>query len=178
MAADDETFTNILMNAVQPIDFRKGSQVAGAAEYVAAEVLVSYFARYIFKMEKRSLAELAAIHAVSIPLIGGLGAGFQDANIFGYESPWGDLVQDGAKGVPAVFVAQYICNTALSGLHAPKIAFTDILMTAGAKVVTRPLLALIYPYLGETFRNNLDVLEELFNSKQRAASRLLSDSSV
>ena len=78
--------------------------------------------------------------------------------------------------MPAVFVAQYICNTALSGLHAPKIAFQDILMTAGAKIVTRPLLALVYPYLGETFRNNLDVLEELFNSKQRAASKLLSDS--
>ena len=176
MGDPDETFTNILVNAVQPVDVRKGSQVAGAAEYVAAEVLVSYFARYIFKMEKRSLMELAAIHAVSIPFIGGLSAGVQDSNIFGYESPWGDLVQDGAKGVPAVFVAQYICNTALSGLHAPKNAFQDILMTAGAKIVTRPLLALVYPYLGETFRNNLDVLEELFNSKQRAASRLLSDS--
>ena len=171
----EEGITNVLMNAVQPVDFRHGSQVAGAAEYVAAEVLVSYFARYIFKMERRTIAELAAIHAVSIPLIGGLVAGVDDANIFSYNSPWGDLVQDGAKGVPAVFVAQYICNTALQGLHAPKLAFGDILMTAGAKIVTRPIIALLYPYLGETFRNNLDVLEELFNNKQRAASRLRSD---
>lgn len=170
----DESFTNILTNAIQPVDVRHGSQVAGAAEYVAAEVLVSYFARYIFKMERRTVMELAAIHAVSIPLIGGLSAGVEDANIFSYNSPWGDLVQDGAKGVPAVFAAQYICNTALAGLHAPKLAFGDILMTAGAKIVTRPLLALVYPYLGETFRNNLDVLEELFNNKQRAQSRLLS----
>ena len=170
----DETFTNILTNAVQPVDFRRGSQVAGSAEYIAAEVIVSYFARYLFKMEKRTVLELAAIHAVSIPLIGGLSAGFNDANVYAYESPWGDVVQDGAKGVPAVFAAQYICNTALSGLHAPKLSFGDILMTAGAKIVTRPLLSLIRPYLGETFRNNLDVLEELFNVKQRNASRLLS----
>ena len=171
---ESDRFTNVLMNAVQEVDIRHGSQVAGAAEYVAAEVLVSYFARYLFKMEKRTVLELTAIHALSIPLIGGLAAGFQDSNIYGYEAPWGDLVQDGAKGVPAVFIAQYVCNTALSGIHAPKLNFTDILMTAGAKVVTRPLLALLFPYLGVTFRNNLDVLEELFNSKQRAASQLLS----
>ena len=169
-----EAFTNILTNAIQPIDVRKGSQVAGAAEYVGAEVLVSYFARYLFKVEKRSLMELAAIHAVSIPLIGGLAAGVEDSNIYGYESPWGDLIQDGAKGVPAVFVAQYICNTALGGLHAPKLAFNDILMTAAAKIITRPLIALVYPFIGVAARNNLDILEELFNNKQRAASSLVS----
>ena len=174
MPPTPEAFTNILTNAIQPIDVRKGSQVAGAAEYVAAEVLVSYFARYLFKVEKRTLMELAAIHAVSIPLIGGLSAGVEDSNIFGYESPWGDLVQDGAKGVPAVFVAQYVCNTALSGLHAPKLAFNDILMTAAAKIITRPLIALVYPFIGQTGRNNLDILEELFNNKQRAVSSLLS----
>ena len=173
----DETFTNILTNAVQPVDFRRGSQVAGSAEYIAAEVIVSYFARYLFKMEKRTVLELAAIHAVSIPLIGGLSAGFNDANVYAYESPWGDVVQDGAKGVPAVFAAQYVCNTALAGLHAPKLNFQDILVTAATKIVTRPIVSIIYPYLGETFRNNLDVVEELV-SRQRSKSRLLSTSEL
>lgn len=168
----DENFTNVFNNAIQPVDIRMGSQVAGAAEYVAAEVLVSYFARYLFKVEKRSLMELAAIHAVSIPLIGGLSAGLEDNNVFGYESGWGDLVTDGAKGVPAVFAAQYICNTALQGLHAPKLGFNDILVTAASKIVTRPLIALVYPYLGDMLRTNLDVLEELFNQYQRNASAL------
>ena len=174
---DDETFTNILTNAIQPVDVRHGSQVAGAAEYVAAEVLVSYFARYLFKAQRRTLMELAAIHTVSILLIGGLSAGVDPSNIYGYESPWGDLIQDGAKGVPAVFAAQYICNTALAGLHAPKLQFADILMTAATKIITRPLVALVFPYLGVTFRNNLDVLEELFNNKQRAVSRLVAEPS-
>ena len=166
---------NILTNAVQAVDLRKGSQVFGAAEYIAAEVLVSYFARYLFKIERRTVMELAAIHAVSIPLIGGLVAGLEPNNPFGYQSPMGDLVFDGAKGVPAVFVAQYICNTALTGLHAPKLGFKDILVTAAAKLATRPLLSFVYPYLGPMFRNNLDILEELFQAKQRPASRLLSD---
>ena len=168
----DEKISNVFMNAIQPVDIRRGSQVAGAAEYIAAEVFVSYFARYLFKVEKRSLMELAAIHAVSVPLIGGLSAGFEDNNVFGYESQMGDLVTDGAKGVPAVFVAQYICNTALQGLHAPKLAFNDILVTAASKIVTRPLISLLYPYIGDQLRTNLDILEELFNNYQRNASAL------
>ena len=173
--AGEEKFQNVLENAIAPVDFRMGSQVAGAAEYVAAEVFVSYFARFLFKLERRSLMELSAIHAVSIPLIGGLSAGLEDNNIFSYESPWGDLVTDGAKGVPAVFVAQYICNTALAGLHAPKLAFNDILVTAACKIVTRPLIALLWPYLPNMARSNLEVLEELFNGPQRGASALLKD---
>lgn len=173
VAEEKEEFTNILANAAAPIDFRKLSQVGGAAEYVAAEVLVSYFARYLFKIEKRTLLELAAIHAVSVPLIGGLAANFNDNHILGYEAPFTDIIYDGAKGVPAVFAAQYICNTALSGLHAPNLSFKDILITAATKLLTRPVMSIIYPYLGETFRNNLDVIEELV-SRQRAKSRLLS----
>ena len=169
----DDKIMNVFENAVAPVDIRYGSQVFGAAEYVAAEVVVSYFARYLFKVERRSLMELAAIHAVSVPLIGGLAAGFDDNNIFSYQSPWGDQIIDGAKGVPAVFVAQYICNTALAGLHAPKLQFNDILVTAASKIITRPIIALLYPYIGDQLRKNLDVLEELFNSKQRAASNLL-----
>ena len=170
----DEKVQNIFENAAAPVDFRYPAQVGGVAEYVAAEVLVSYFARYLFKIERRSLMELAAIHAVSIPLIGGLAAGFDDSNIFAYESPWGDQLMDGAKGVPAVFLAQYICNTALSGLHAPKLQFNDILVTAASKIITRPIISLVYPYLSDQMRTNLDTLEELFNGPQRGASRLKS----
>ena len=173
-SADTEDVTNIFANAIQPVDFRKFGQVGGAVEYVAAEVLVSYFARYLFKVEKRTLLELAAIHAVSIPLIGGLAAFSQDNHQLAYEAPVYDLVIDGSKGIPAVFAAQYVCNTALQGLHAPKLNFRDILVTAATKVITRPILSLLYPYLGDMFRSNLDVIEELV-SRQRAKSRLLSD---
>ena len=170
----EDSVQNIFTNAIQAVDVRKGSQVLGVAEYVAAEVLVSYFARYLFKIEKRTLMELAAIHAVSIPLIGGLAAGFEENSPYKYEAPIGDQVFDGAKGIPAVFVAQYVCNTALTGLHAPKLNFKDILVTAASKIATRPLLSFAFPYLGDMFRNNLDVLDELFQARQRPVSSLKS----
>ena len=171
---DEEAYSNILNTAVQPVDVRKFSQVFGAAEYVGFEVLLSYFARYLFKVEKRTLLELTAIHAVSVPLIGGLSAGVKGNHILGYEAPFTDQIVDGSKAVPAVFAAQYICNTALQGLHAPKLNFKDILVTAAAKIATRPLVSMLYPLLGDTFRTNLDIVEELFQ-RQRVASRMFSD---
>jgi len=170
----DDGFTNILQNAIQPVDVRKISQVFGVAEYVAFEVLVSYLARYVFKIEKRSIMELVAIHAVSIPFIGGLGAMAGDTNPLTYDAPYGDMVMDGAKGVPGVFAAQYICNTALSGLHAPSLNFKDILVTAASKIITRPLISFVYgPLMNDTMRDNLQVVEELIK-RQGNASRLKS----
>ena len=169
-----DEFTNIFANAIQPVDIRLGNQVAGAAEYVALEVFVSYMARWLFKVEKRTLVELATIHAVSIPLIGGFAAPVDSAHILGYEAPTADLLADGAKGVPAVFAAQYIVNTALQGLHAPKLNFTDVLVTMASKIATRPIASILYPYIGETMRSNLDVVEGLFE-RQRAVSNLNSD---
>ena len=119
MATPEDSYTNIPVNAIAPVDLRKMSQAFGAAEYVGFEVLVSYLARTVFKIERRSIMELAAIHAVSIPFMGGL-AQFSEENTF-IDSPVADAVADGAKGVPAVFAAQYVCNTALSGLHAPSV---------------------------------------------------------
>ena len=170
----EDSAWNIVNTAIQPIDFRKPAQVFGVAEYVAAEVLVSYFARWLFKSEKRTLLELAAIHTVAIPFVGGLSGFSGDNHSLGYEAPFGNLFQDGAKGISAVFASQYVCNTALQGLHAPRLNFQDILVTAGAKLVTRPILSVLYPYLGGTFRANLEIVEELF-ARQKHASRLSMD---
>ena len=167
----EEGVTNILVNGLQPVDVRKLPQVFGVLEYVSAEVFVSYMCRWLFKTEKRTLMELAAIHAVSIPFIGGLGAFAEPQHSLGYEADSVSLVYDGAKGIPAVFAAQYVVNTALAGLHAPKLNFADILVTAASKMITRPLLSLAYPVMGETLRSNLDMTEYLFNN-QRAASRI------
>ena len=166
-------FTNILQNAIQPVDVRKISQVFGVAEYVAFEVLISYLARYVFKIEKRTIMELIAIHAVSIPFIGGLGAMAEENNPLTYNAPYGDMFMDGAKGVPAVFAAQYVCNTALSGLHAPSLNFKDILVTAASKIITRPIVSFLYPFMTDAMRDNLQVVEALIN-RQRNASRLKS----
>ena len=174
LAEEEETWGKIFNSAIPQVDVRRPQQVFGTAQYVAAEVLVSYFARYLFKVEKRTLLELTAIHAVSVPFIGGLSAFVSDNHILTYEAPITDVVADGAKGIPAVFAAQYICNTALSGLHAQKLNFKDILVTAAAKLITRPLVSVLYPYFGDTFRTNLDIVEEVV-SRQHSASRLNMD---
>ena len=164
-----EAFTNVPLNAIQPVDLRKISQVAGVAEYVAAEVLVSYLARYVFKIEKRSIMELTAIHAVSVPFIGGLAQWSEPNHPYSYDAPFQDTVMDGAKALPAVYAAQYICNTALSGLHAPSLNFKDILVTAASKIVTRPLLSFLYPYHTDGMRDNLQVVEKLIELQRTAA---------
>ena len=170
---EKEVFMNIVENAVSQVDFRQGSQVGGAMEYVLVEVLVSYIIRYFIKSEKRSILELLAIHAGSIPFIGGL-AGFVDANHpLGYEAPIGEQFSAGSKGIPAVFLSEYIVNTAMAGFHIPKVGFKDILVTAASKTITRPLVSVLYPYISDMLRNNLDVLEEVFR-RQRENSNLAS----
>ena len=173
-----EEFTNVLETAAIPIDLRKSEVVFGAAEYVFFEVFTHWMLMYFFKFEKRSFVELAAIHTVSLPFIGGLGAFVEFPHEMGYEAPWGDIVYDGAKGIPAVFAAQYLANTALKGLHAPSIKFKEVLTTAASKVLSRVLVSGGYNLIpAGFFRNNLDILDVAF-AKQFMASRLKSDKLV
>ena len=54
--AGADTPLNVLYNGLQPVDVTKLPQVFGVAEYVAAEVFVSYMCSWLFKTEKRTLA--------------------------------------------------------------------------------------------------------------------------
>ena len=173
----DESFVNILETAVIPIDLRKAEVVFGAAEYVFFEVFTHWMLMYLFKFEKRSLVELAAIHSVSLPFIGGLGAFTDFPHALGYEAPWGSILVDGAKGVPAVFAAQYLVNTALKGIHAPSVRFNEILTTIAAKILSRVLISSGYSILPEFFKNNLDILDGAF-ARQFLGSRLKSDATL
>jgi len=178
MADEKENFTNLLETAVIPIDLRKTEIVFGAAEYVFFEVFTHWMLMYFFKFERRSFMELAAIHTVSLPFIGGLGAFLEFPHIMGYEAPWGDIVYDGAKGIPAVFAAQYVVNTALKGMHAPSIKFKEVLTTIAAKILSRVLVSTGYNVgLPDFFKNNLDVLDAAF-AKQFMNSRLKGDKLV
>ena len=111
----------------------------GNAQIVAAEVLVSKLLRKILGMAPRSFVYLAAVHATSLPLVGGLQApfskpvGFGQSVYFGSEfavaktgvratkasSSWMpgtnlDIVKAAAASVPAVWLAEYI----VVGFHA------------------------------------------------------------
>ena len=144
---------NVFNNAILPFDVRKVDLVAGSAQLVLVEVLVSKIIRKILGMGNRGFAELAAIHAVSLPFLGGL-SGFFAANKAISGQGYGSAFQDGAKGVPAVFLSQYLINTAARGMHLPKVSFKEVLVTAASKTLTRPLIVLAYPKLHKSLQAN------------------------
>ena len=168
---NEEKWMNVIDNAVLPVDIRKQTQVGGALTYVGFEVLVSYIARRVFKVAPRPITQLAAIHALSIPFLGGLSAFMDGEDAKGYEAPMSEQFMEGAKGIPAVFAGTYIVNTYLEGLHAPKLDFKDILITAASKIVTRPLMSVAVPKMGDSVNNGQAAIQSTI-AVQRRQSRL------
>ena len=68
-------------------------------------------------------------------------------------------------------MAQYITNTALKGLHVPKLSIRDILITAASKILTRPLLTYVYGYMPDAVQGNFDANDDMV-VQQVGASRL------
>ena len=168
---NEEKWMNIVDNAIIPVDIRKQTQVGGALTYVGFEVLVSYIARRVFKVAPRPVTQLAAIHALSIPFLGGLSAFMEDEDAAGFEAPMSKQFMEGAKGIPAVFAGTYIVNTYLQGIHAPKLDFKDILITAASKIVTRPLMSVTVPKMGDSVENGQKAIRASV-ALQRTQSRL------
>ena len=174
MSTEEDRWMNVVDNAVMPVDIRKQTQVGGALGYVGLETLVSYIARRVFKVAPRGVAEIAAIHTLSLPFIGGLSVFADKEDPEGLEAPMSKQFMEGAKGIPAVFASTYVVNTYLAGLHLPKLDFKDILITAASKIATRPIMSLLYPNLGDSFRNGQDALSRNFQL-QRQQARFGSD---
>ena len=114
-----EQAQNVLSNAIAPVDFRKAKQLVGTVEYVAAEVLVSKVVRTVLKLENRGIFELAFVHLLSIPFMGGIAAPFGNVRAIGATGGYGQAAVDGAKGIPGVLIAQWIIATASKGFHFP-----------------------------------------------------------
>ena len=165
-----ESIMNIGNNAILPFDPRKMKLVLGSAEYIALEVFVSAVVRKIMKAPKGYM-ELVAIHTLSLPFMGGA-VGFVDNNADIAKSPaqYGELFMDGAKGVPAVLLAQWVLHTFYSGFAFPWFNMKDLLITAGAKTITRPLTAMIIDYLPADFQDALHLLNGIITKQSEASS--------
>jgi hypothetical protein len=148
----------------------EGSVAAGSVQVVLIEVMMSKLIRMALRMDNISLGKLVIIHAISLPLVGGI-VGFSEPQVGLADGPaYSAAFMDGAKGVPAIFLAQYITNTALQGLHAPKLKITDILITASSRILTRPLLNFLYQYMPKAVQGNFDANDDLVRA-QNLASR-------
>ena len=169
----NKTFTNIFSNAIAPLDFRKGKVVQGTALYVAAEVAVSKVLRKIMRADNKGFMELAAVHTVSLGLMGGFTVAMSDGDSYGAEN-FTSKIKGGAMGIPAVFIAQYVYNTFGRGFHMPFWSMKDALIMAAAKILTRPLLAMVYDKSkftqnaldAQTLAEHLQVKASTFKSKK------------
>ena len=174
-----DEYTNVLTNVITPVDPRRTDLLFGSLEYVAAEVVVAKIVRKIIKADTKGWAELAYIHTLSLPFIGGAGAFFEGNNPYEGVDKKGEKVtfttqlMDGAKGIPAVLLAQYIFASFTKGFHVPWFNMKDLLITAATKALTRPVVGFVYTYLPSNAQDNLQLLEILFN-RQRDISTVKS----
>ena len=171
MPVDFKNAQNIPTNAILPFDPRRYKLVVGSAEYIAIEVIISKLFRMLVGASRKSWMDLATVHAVSLSYMGGA-AGFME--------PVGSLnadlmtqLKDGAKGIPAVFLAQYTVDTCSRGFHVPMRGWSmnDILISAAAKAISRPIFALLYPYVKDAVGPSLELTNQMI-VKQNQASTL------
>jgi hypothetical protein len=112
---------------------------------------------------------LAAVHGLSFPIIGGFqGAIVQPGRL--NDSQMTQL-QSAAASVPAVYASEYVVNTSSVGFHVPRPNLRDALVTAAAKVLTRPLISNTITYLPQAVAENF---VQAFNvqNQQIRSSRL------
>ena len=160
-----EQVQNVISNGIAPVDFRKGKQLIGTVEYVAAEVLVSKIVRTVLKMENRGIWELTWVHLLSIPFMGGIAAPFGQIRQQAQTATYGQSAIDGAKGIPGVLIAQWIIATASKGFHFPWFTVKDLLITAGSKTITRPLVYSILDKLPVDAQAGFAVMDQLFQNQ-------------
>ena len=174
-----DDYTNVLTNVITPVDPRRTDLLFGSLEYVAAEVIVAKLVRKLIKADNKGWMELAYIHTLSLPFMGGAAGFFARKNHYegndklGQKIGFSTQLMDGAKGIPAVLLAQYILASFSKGFHVPWFNMKDLLITAGTKAITRPAVGFIYSYLPKNAQDNLTLLEILFD-RQRDISTVKS----
>ena len=165
-----ETATNVFNNAIAPVDFRVENRVLGTAEYVAVEVAVSKIVRAVLKMENRTVWDLFWVHLLSVPFMGGLGAVIGDPVSVQATDNYTQAFKDGAKGIPAVLAAQWVVATASRGLHVPWFGMKDLIITAGSKIISRPLVFSVYTKLPAQASDALAVIDALIQRQSLASN--------
>ena len=164
-----DSVVNIATNAILPVDLRKTQLVFGNAEYVTVEVLVSALVRKFMKAPK-SWTSLIMIHTLSLPLMGGAQGFVGPIRSVDGGSDFKTLFTDGAKGIPAVLIAQWILETFNTGFKFPWFNMKDLLITAGAKTLSRPITALVYPYLPSSAQDAYQLAESMIARQQTQSS--------
>ena len=161
--------SNVFKNAILPIS--TGSMVKGTGVYVALEVAVSKVLRKVMGADTKGFIELAVVHTMSLALMGGVGASMSSSGeaLVPYgEKKVSQHVKQGMKGVPALFLANYIYNTFFYGFYQGNFSTKNLLIMAAAKILTRPIASKVYP-MSKFTQNALDA-QQLMESAQALGS--------
>ncbi len=165
-------FNNVLMNAIRPLS--TGGAIKGSATYVAIEVAVSKLLRQVMGSDNKSIMELATVHTISLGFMGGVSTVLNNPNEmatqYGNKSIMRQITQ-GAKGIPAVFLAQYIYQTFFNGFRMSFWSMKDALIMAAAKILSRPIAAKLLYNNVKFVQNALDNVY-VMESAQAATSNL------
>jgi hypothetical protein len=161
--------SNVFKNAILPLS--TGTMIKGSAVYVALEVAVSKILRMVMGADNKGFIELAVVHTMSLAIMGGVGASMQSTDEF--LVPYGEKkvsqhIKQGMKGVPALFLANYIYNTFFYGFYQGSFSTKNLLIMAAAKILTRPIASKVYP-MSKFTQNALDS-QQLLETAQAAAS--------
>ena len=154
--------TNIAYNAIAP--FRSGPLLIGSIEYIALEVLVEMAVRMAIGGAKRPLWSLIAVHAISLPMMGGFMGSF--AELSDESADFTTHIMDGAKSVLAVFAAQYVGGISSHGFYFPRLDLSDSMITVASKAITRPLNATLSTYMPATVRQSIVQISTLIRMQQ------------
>ena len=166
MATAGDSLQNILGNAVAP--YKSGSLLIGSVEYIALEVLVEMAIRMVIGGARRPLWALIAVHAVSLPMMGGFMGGFSllsDEN-----ADFTTHLMDGAKSVLAVFAAQYVVGISSHGFYFPRLDIADSMITFAAKTITRPINATLSEYMPTTVRQSIVAISTVIREQQHRSN--------
>ena len=139
----------------------------GAIQFVAAEVLVAW----AFQRVTMTMYQNAIVHSLSIPIIPGLRAQFDSKEYAGYAAEKNqDVIMQSVRQVPAYLLARYIYNTSHVGIKLPKFD-RHLLSGVISKILTRPVIFNLLPYLPETLAEAFLVFEAI-SDKLKEDSRL------
>ena len=166
-----EQVSNVMWNITEPFTGKAEGQLQGTVQHIVTEVLVSKALRFILKWENRGFIELATIHAVSQPFLGGLFFGDNIRTLSSSPSNM-EAATDGAKQTPAVLIAAYILASAQKGLHLPRFTIRDLGVTLISKVVSRVVANNIYSSLSEPMQQ-ATIAHDTMVAVQKRNSRIV-----
>ena len=145
-------FTNLIKNMFSIFNIQASPEnLYGISEIIIFESLTSllfysWFAPNLYP----GLQQIILTNLISIPFLSAI-----PISSMASKTTLEDYLQEklnlkealmlSTQGIPSVLVSQYIIGAIfIGGFYVPKITFQALLVTSGSKMITRPLLQLLY----------------------------------